>query len=272
MKEKLLEATRSHARLVDDIQKRVGRYTGAQVQSGTLLSDVQAVATGWFDSVRPALQGASFSPDLVNEGSSGFERLLKQSKVKPRKATLVAAIAECVLFYKKVIHEIEISSFASATDLNITPYIEGLASDEGEYLAEAQRCLTVNALRACVVLGWCATIARIHQKIEDMGYDKFSQTTVEIAGKTTGRFKFFNKKYVIASRSELQTVFDTDLLWVLEYLELIDNNQHQRLRHCFEFRNNSAHPGLAPIKGPNLYSFYSDISEIILKNPKFASS
>jgi hypothetical protein len=70
--------------------------------------------------------------------------------------------------------------------------------------------------------------------------------------------------------SELQTVFDTDLLWVLEYLQLIDGNQHQRLRYCFEFRNNSAHPGKAPIKGENLYSFYSDISEIVLKNPKFA--
>ena len=34
--------------------------------------------------------------------------------------------------------------------------------------------------------------------------------------------------------------------------------------------NNSAHPGLAPIKGANLYSFYSDISEIVLKNDKFA--
>jgi hypothetical protein len=88
--------------------------------------------------------------------------------------------------------------------------------------------------------------------------------------KTTGRFKPFRKQFTIESRSELQTIFDTDLLWVLEYLELIDNNQHQRLRHCFELRNNSAHPGLAPIKGPNLYSFYSDISEIILKNEKFA--
>ena len=72
--------------------------------------------------------------------------------------------------------------------------------------------------------------------------------------KITGRFKPFRKQFTIESKSELQTVFDTDLLWVLEYLELIDNNQHQRLRHCFELRNNSAHPGLAPIKGPNLYS------------------
>jgi hypothetical protein len=91
-----------------------------------------------------------------------------------------------------------------------------------------------------------------------------------MTAKTTGRFKFFKKKYDVESMSELQRIFDTDLLWVLEFLELIDGNQHERLRYCFEFRNNSAHPGLAPIKGANLYSFYSDISEIVLKNEKFA--
>ena len=186
------------------------------------------------------------------------------------KARLLAVIGEAVALYSELIHSIETSSFAAQGTLSIAPYIGGLGIDEGEYLDEAQRCLTVNGLRACVVLGWCATIARIHKKIEELGYDRFNQATVEMAGKATGRFKFFTKKLSIQSRSELQTVFDTDLLWVLEYLGLIDNNQHQRLRHCFEFRNNSAHPGLAPIKGENLYSFYSDISEIVLKNEKFA--
>jgi hypothetical protein len=269
VKDKLLEATRAHAKVVANIQKRVARYTGAQVHAESLLSAVQAVATTWFDSARPALDRTAFSPGMLAHGTDVFERLLRQAKRRSSKSVLLSLIAECINVYKDIIHSIEITSFASIGTLSIAPYIEGLTSDEGEYLDEAQRCLTVNALRACVVLGWCATIARIHKKIEEIGYEKFSRTTVEMAAKTTGRFKFFTKRYSIQSRSELQTVFDTDLLWVLEYLELIDNNQHQRLRHCFEFRNNSAHPGLAPIKGPNLYSFYSDISEIILKNLKF---
>jgi hypothetical protein len=270
VKDKLLDLTRTHAKAIADVQRRVGRYTGSQVHADSLLIGVQEVAKTWFDTVRPALEIASFAPDMVAHGSDVFERLLRQAKRKSSKSVLLELIAEGGHVYKDIIHNIEITSFSSTTLLSIAPYIEGLTSDEGEYLDEAQRCLTVNALRACVVLGWCATIARIHRKIEDIGYDRFSQVTVEMAGKTSGRFKFFTKKHSIASKSELQTVFDTDLLWVLEYLELIDNNQHQRLRHCFEFRNNSAHPGLAAIKGPNLYSFYSDISEIILKNPKFA--
>jgi hypothetical protein len=91
-----------------------------------------------------------------------------------------------------------------------------------------------------------------------------------MAAKQFGRFKPFTKKFKVESVSELRrTVFDTDLLWVMEFMELIDSNQHERLRHCFELRNKSAHPGQAPISGENLYSFYSDITKIVLKNPKF---
>ena len=271
MKDKLLELTRGHDKAIVDLQKRVGRYTGNQVQADTLLAAVQAAASTWFDSVRPALEAAGFSSEYVDRGNFAFDTLLRVGKRHPTKKVLLNAIGEVVKLYRDMIHVIETSSFKTdGGGLSITPYIEGLPSDEGEYLDEAQRCLSVNGLRACVVLGWCAAIARIHAKIEELDYDTFNNATVEMAGKTTGRFKPFNKRYSIASRSELQTIFDTDLLWILEYLGLIDNNQHQRMRHCFEFRNNSAHPGLAPIKGENLYSFYSDISEIILKNDKFA--
>jgi hypothetical protein len=171
--------------------------------------------------------------------------------------------------YKELVHSIEIGSFSQTWGLSIEPYIEGLPSDEGEYLDEAQRCLSVNALRGCIVVGWCAAIARIHSKIVDLGYGKFNAASEEMVAKTVARFKPFNKKFSIESLSELQRIFDTDLLWVLEYVELIDGNQHQRLRHCFEFRNNSAHLGFAPITGENLYSLFSDITQIVLKNRKF---
>jgi hypothetical protein len=163
-------------------------------------------------------------------------------------------------------------AISQRTQVLVLPRIsKGLTTDEGEYLAEAHRCLSVNGLRACIVLGWCATVARIHAKIAEIGFDRFSKASADMNAKTTGRFKPFKKRFEVGSLSELQTVFDTDLLWVLEYMQLIDGNQHQRLRHCFEFRNNSAHPGLAKIKGENLYSFYSDISEIVLRNKSFCS-
>jgi hypothetical protein len=64
-------------------------------------------------------------------------------------------------------------------------------------------------------------------------------------------------------------VFDSDLLWVLDYWELIDPNQHDRLSICFTMRNNSSHPGEAPITEENLASFYSDLKSFVFDNPKF---
>jgi hypothetical protein len=85
-----------------------------------------------------------------------------------------------------------------------------------------------------------------------------------------GRFKRFNKSFDVVSLSDLEaTVFDNDLLWVLDYWNLIDANQHDRLQICFTMRNNAAHPGDAPITEQNLASAFSDIKNMVIDNPKF---
>jgi hypothetical protein len=269
MKEQLLTLTRKQLTDIAALQRAVRSAATPRMRQSAILSSGVSASRMWFDEVRPALERAAFQPDTVSTLSSRFEALLRICQTRPMKSVLQSSLADIHALYRELVHNIEIGSFSRTGGLSIAPYIEGLPSDEGEYLDEAQRCLSANALRGCIVLGWCATIARIHSKIADLGYDKFNKASEEMAAKTVGRYKPFNKKFSIDSLSELQRVFDTDLLWMLEYLSLIDGNQHQRLRHCFEFRNNSAHPGLAPITGENLYSFFSDITQIVLKNPNF---
>jgi hypothetical protein len=53
-------------------------------------------------------------------------------------------------------------------------------------------------------------------------------------------------------------------------MNLIDNTEHARLEHCLDLRIQSSHPGDAPVKEANLVAFFSDVTEIVLKNPKFA--
>ena len=231
-----------------------------------------SIARRWFDEIVPLLQKTAASPELIDAGSGKFSALLQIAKTSPAKKTYLDLLGPIIDFYKKsLIHQIEIAPEQTSGVLSVAPYLEGLTQDEGEYLAEAQRCWSVEGIRACIILGWCATVARMHAKIGALGFDTFNKATADMAAKQFGRFKPFNKKFVVESASELRrTVFDTDLLWVLEFIQLIDSNQHERLRHCFELRNNSAHPGQAPITGENLYSFYSDITKIVLRNPKFA--
>ncbi len=46
-------------------------------------------------------------------------------------------------------------------------------------------------------------------------------------------------------------------------------NLHTRLRSCYDLRTQSAHPGDAPVTEYNLLSFFSDLNEIVFRNPAF---
>jgi hypothetical protein len=270
MKDELLALTRAQVADLAAVSKAIKAAPTARIKQRALLDAGAAAARRWFDIVRPALERAVFPSDAIAGYSARFEALLAMTRGQPMKAAYLKAVSDISAPYvSDIVHHIEIGSFTSVSGLSIAPYIEGLPIDEGDYLDEAQRCLSAQGLRACIVLGWCATVARIHRKIEEIGFDKFSKATEEMKAKTTGRFKPFTKTYSIESLSELQRIFDTDILFILEYLQLIDSNQHARLRHCFDMRNHSAHPGQAPITGENLYSFFSDITQIVLKNSKF---
>lgn len=140
---------------------------------------------------------------------------------------------------------------------------------ENEYLKEAVNCIKQNFLKAATIMIWCAAVNKIHLKIEEIGFDVFNRKSESMYDQQKGRFKRFSKKFNIKSISELREIFDSDLLWLIEGLELVDSNEHERLVHCFKLRNQSAHPGDAPLTEYNVASVFSDITNIILNNEKF---
>ena len=162
-------------------------------------------------------------------------------------------------------HEAILSKFPSLD--TILTHASGL---EVGYLAEAIECAQLGKQRAAIILGWCAAINRLHLYIEREGFSKFNQASVQMFNIQTGRYKRFNKKFDIQNLSDLRmSVFDSDLLWILEFLGVLDGNQHERLEICFTMRNNCAHPGEASITDENLLSFFSDINTFIFANPKY---
>jgi hypothetical protein len=273
MKDELLITLNAHLDELIQLAKAIRANPSTRVSQSGLKDIARNAARRWFDDIRPNLEKIGAAETILMDLTTLFDSLLQMSRGQGSRSSYTSLLSEITAQYKaSVIHKIEVGTVAiKAGSLSIAPYIEGLSSIEGDYLDEAQRCLAVNGLRACIVLGWCATIARIHEKIAELGYPAFNKASEDMTAKSYGRFKFFNKKFKIDSLSDLQaTVFDTDLLWVLEHLQFIDANQHERLRHNFTLRNQSAHPGTAPIVGENVYSFYSDITKIVLKNPKFS--
>ena len=271
MKEKTLESLNKNYGDLFSLYSELKKLSSTQVSKTTHKNSTKQLCEFWFDQIKPQLQKLKIDNNILDDISSGFSQLLNYSKKISRRSSYLSVMAVLQKKYQELIQHIEITVFEIETGLNISPYLEDLEEDEKDYLKEAEKCAQGNCIRASILLGWCATIDRIHRKIEALGFNSFNQTTSQMKAKTFGRFKRFKKQDNIDSLSELREVFDTDILWVLEFLKLIDCNQHERLRHCFLLRNNSGHPGEAPITGENLYSFYSDITKIILKNKIFDS-
>lgn len=142
-------------------------------------------------------------------------------------------------------------------------------TDVSAYLSEAVASAEAGYLRAAIVMGWCAAVDRIQKKLLAIGLDKFNKASAQMKRQTAGRFKRFNKQFSVATLNELQEVFDGDLLLVLEGMQMIDSNQGDRLRSLFQYRNQSAHPGSAPIGEVHVTAFFSDIVEIVLAGPAF---
>lgn len=255
---------------IQSIKRSIETVSGKQICVQGLKKGVEELSLVWFQQIKPDLIRLDFSEEVIAVYSENFQKLLEFSKKNASKTSYIVVFKNLSKnFNSELILPLQISLPNAQNGLNILPYLEDLPVDEKNYLDEAHTCAKNDCKRASIILGWCAAIDRVHRKIEAIGFDKFNKATTDMTAKNYGRFKPYKKIYIVDSLSDIRMVFDTDLLWVLEFLQLIDSNEHERLRHCFTMRNNSGHPGDAPITGENLYSFYSDITRIILKNEKF---
>jgi hypothetical protein len=258
------------------LARAVKALDGDRVSRKAILDDAKRIGTSWFSEVRPAIEGGVVASEVLDRYGKGFERLVRISSPNNRKASYVGALDALT---KKFKAEILLPIQTAPPPANATSVFDKLFASlsdsdiDDAYLKEAVDCARAGFIRAAAVMGWCAAIARIHRTVEKAGFAKFNVTVVTMVSQTQGRFKNFkkfSKARNVMSLSDLQLVSDTEVLWILEGMLLIDANQHTRLSSCSDLRNHSAHPGEAPVTDYNLLSFFSDIIEIVLKNPKFA--
>lgn len=158
----------------------------------------------------------------------------------------------------------------SEKDPSLYSILDFLTDEEKPAMIEALECATNGYLRASIVLGWAAAIYRMHRVVEKMGFDVFTKKSQEMVQSQVSHFKHGKAVNTVRNMSDLEAnVPDGNLLWVLEYCEIIDSNQHKRLEGCSIFRNTSAHPNSTKITRDNVKSFYSDLKNLVFENPKF---
>lgn len=273
MKEDILITLREFLELLRQLKKDVVKNKGVNISAKSIREKASKIADIWVEELRSPLEH-KFKLDgvLVDKTSQQIKRLHVLSRPNNKKKSYLNVLDVLIKnFENTFILPIQQTSYKTESEkLNLNQLIPGLSdSDESDYLSEAIACAEAGYKRAAVVLGWCAAINRLQNKILSIGFETFNKTSVQIKNQDSGKFKRWNKEFKITNLSELQKVFDTDLIVVLEGMQLIDGNQAERLETCFQYRCHGAHPGDASIEDPHLVAFFTDIFKIILTNENF---
>jgi len=277
MRNKLLEKLEEMEKALKALRGKIKKEKTKTIGKKELKDRARFLAEKWFREVEKNLQTISKTCEIQNEIVDTYHelfldllRISAPNNLKTRYESILKSL--CSPFRKNLILPIQSCVIDKGSSFNLLDkmFADIKDSKEKEYIEEAVGCAKNGFLRGAAVLGWCAAIDRIHRKIEKIGFSQFNMAQAWMASQQQGRFKKFKRVKNVTSLNELRTqLFDTEILWIIEGMGLIDSNQHTRLKSCYNIRCQSAHPGDAPVKEPNLISFFSDINEIIFKNPKF---
>lgn len=270
-KDELLASLAALEEGAESLRDTLSSLRGNVVVSKAVMSEGQRLSRTWFESLDVVLTAYGVEEVVLQKYRPLFNKLLTLSLKASWRPTYVKVLVELLRDYRDDLVA-PVIKFRGEPKFSkdLGKVLEEATEGEREYLVEALGCADQGYLRASVVLAWSAAVDRMHRVVEKLGFAEFNKKSAEMKAKKGGRYGRFNKAFNVGSLSELRaTVFDNDLLWVLEYWGIIDANQHDRLQLCFTMRNNSAHPGEAPITPENLASFYSDIDQIVFRNEKF---
>jgi hypothetical protein len=274
VKAEILERLKNFEEDLRDLRKEVKKITTTTVNSLGPRGRAEALATQWVEELRSPLEYKfKINSTTIDQTSEQMKRLHVLSRPNNLKSSYLKVLDSVLEKFKdKFVLPIQQTSFTVESVFDLQKLVLGLSdADESEYLKEAIDCADSNFKKAAVVMGWCAAIDRIQKKIQIIGFATFNNTSTNMKQQISGRHKHFTKEFKVTTLGELQSIFDSDLIRVCEGMQLLDSNETDRLITVdFQYRNHSAHPGNAPVEDPHLVAFFTDITNIILTNPKFA--
>jgi len=268
----MIEKLKTFLKDMKSLRKDIRDEQVEKIGKKDLRDRAEKLGSRWYNEISPTLVNQfGISQDILEKYSDGYGRLIALSSPNNRKKSYLNTLDTLIRpFRNELILTAQTGSSSSASLSLLHNILRNLPdAQENEYLQEAVSCAQRGFFRAAVVLGWCASIDRVHRRIEDFGFTKFNTISFQMTNQTKGRFKRFNSPQNVNSLSEMREVFDTVVLWVIEGMGMIDSNQHIRLKSCFDMRCQCAHPGAAPVTEYNLMSFFSDINQIVLRNTMF---
>jgi hypothetical protein len=138
-----------------------------------------------------------------------------------------------------------------------------------KYLEESIRCAETNCIRASVVMAWCAVAHTVHKKLASLGIAPLNAEFARMKADKGLMFKAFSREYVFSTELDVQEAADAHLILLCRFLMYLDDTQYKHLRGALDLRNGCGHPTGYQPDTVKLQAFFSDISQLVLLNPKF---
>lgn len=127
--------------------------------------------------------------------------------------------------------------------------------DTSDYIKEAIKCISVNALRAAVVFTWAGVVHEIKSKIMKLGKKEINNAAM----------KFDAKARLVKRIDDFAYFKESTLLLIAQELGIFDKNEKSILEDALNIRNKCGHPGKYKIGLKKVSSFIEDVTGILFK-------
>src|SRR3989442_6837720 len=159
---------------IRELRSDVQRIKTTNVYRKPVYDESREVCRKWFEDLEPSLPQFGIADDIVRKYHQLFSDLVELSIKTSVKATYLKKLEQIASRLKdEVLVPIMVSSGRIASMPHLMEILECATIEEKEYLEEALGCAGQGFFRASIVLGWCATIHRIHKVVETLGFEEF---------------------------------------------------------------------------------------------------
>ena len=254
------------------IQKAVNKLTTASVSGAPLRKRVKDTHKAWLP-----VSGVLEAGNLVDAGqlqdvSNAWTSLVKlTNSPSPRsqyKLLLKTIIAKTE---SELLHKFIKGSAIQTIGDTLRKLVQPISDpDLLKYLDESIRCAETNCIRASVVLAWCAVAFKVHQKLVSLTMPVLTAEFGKMKADKGLMFRTFTKDYTFTTDLDVQEAADAHLILMCRFLTYLDDTQYKHLKGALDLRNGCGHPTGYQPDPVKLQAYYSDITQLVLLNPKFA--
>jgi hypothetical protein len=254
------------------IQKAVNELTTTSVSGFPLRKRVKETHKAWLPVSGVLEAGNLIDPGQLQDVSNAWASLVKltnspspKSQYKPLLKNIIAKTESELLH--KFIKGSAIQTIGDALRKLVQPISD---PDLLKYVDESIRCAETNCIRASVVLAWCAVASKVHQKLVSLTMPVLTAEFAKMRADKGLMFRTFTKDYTFTTDLDVQEAADTHLILMCRFLTYLDDTQYKHLKGALDLRNGCGHPTGYQPDPVKLQAYYSDITQLVLLNPKFA--